>query len=68
MAIVMVEWPLRIRWGQPELSEAMHRNRIMNMGQGFDFVGNGGLWGFDRRYVGLDKCPRFDTNTLFNII
>lgn len=26
----------------------------MNGTQAFEFLGNGGLWGFDRRYVGLD--------------
>ncbi|RMN55370.1 hypothetical protein ALQ57_200024 [Pseudomonas amygdali pv. hibisci] len=32
----------------------MRRDRIMNGTQAFEFLGNGGLWGFDRRYVGLD--------------
>lgn len=27
----------------------------MNRTQAFEFLGNGGLWGFDRRYVGLDS-------------
>lgn len=29
----------------------------MNEAQAFDFLGNGGLWGFDRRYVETDTDP-----------
>jgi hypothetical protein len=28
----------------------------MNMGQALDFLGNRGLWDFERKHVGLNDC------------
>lgn len=33
----------------------MRMYSIMNPSEAIDFLGNGGLWGFDRRYVRLDN-------------
>lgn len=41
----------------------------MNGTQAFEFLGNGGLWGFDRRYVGLDMMSHYNWIRMqFNII
>lgn len=50
------------------VGHTVRRDRIMNGTQASDFLGNGGLRGFDRRYVGLDTDPWPLQRTSFNII